>query len=136
MEEFILDSDILRFSKHYLINGWGLAQQERSKHMKVKYPPSWTLFRSYLCAMGNLDHDSTAFDLVCTLDINSTDDINAPFMLSVSHIDDLVVTLLDKEKRGNRRWNYFTPGFREPSDHYIQMACFHALTDGIKRDLV
>lgn len=136
MDNILLDKESIKYSKHYLIKGWGLKQQEKVANLRVYFPEEWYLFKAYLIGLGNIAKPEGSHNIIIRVANIASEDINAEYRLSSVINDGIKITLEYKDSMLIKEWKFFKPSHRQLSTEYIQMAYFQALTDSIKGNLV
>ena len=132
------DQSILKFSKHFLIKGWGLDQQDQANSINIDFPKDWALFDGYLKAMGNHHNHRIGqieYDLECYLGETSSKSSQYSFLMkAVVERQNLVIQLI-KNSQIVRVWS-FAFLTQEPSSDLIQISFFLSVTDCIKLNLI
>jgi hypothetical protein len=136
MDNILLDKESIKYSKQYLIKGWGLEQQEKVANLRVHFPEEWYLFKAYLIGLGNIAKPEGPYNIIIRADNVASEDINAEYSLRSVINDRMKITLESKDSMPIKEWKFFKPSHRQLSTEYIQMAYFQALTDSIKGNLV
>jgi hypothetical protein len=136
MDNILLDKESIKYSKQYLIKGWGLEQQEKVTNLRVHFPEEWYLFKAYLIGLGNIAKPEGSYNIVIRVANIASEDIDAEYRLSSVIKDGMKITLESKDSLPIKEWEFFKPSHRQLSTEYIQMAFFLALTDIIKRNLI
>ena len=137
--EIALDKDgaVIQFSKHFLVKGWGLCEQERASNILIDFPQDWTLFGIYLKAMGNKNNYTqahTSYDLRCVLYDSNTMPRRDQYLMKAKLGQNLEIVLDDKE-RTLKTWHFTLPN-QTPSTELIQLSFFLSVTDSIKDGLL
>jgi len=135
----------LKYSKHFLVRGWGLKEQDRAGNILVAYPTEWNLFESYLHGMGNRQGESSTsrkYDLRCSLvqsretSPDRTPDCHEKFHFEMLGVvgENLVISLKDQEKV-IKTWSYALPN-QTASSELVQLSFFLSVTDSIKSGIL
>lgn len=128
------ESDILRYSKQFLIKGWGLKEQSKTASIQIDYSQDWNLFRDYLYAMGNIADQSRLYTLSCVMAGENHLISSSEFQMEGVLGEDLQINLKNRGMK-LRSWNFTLPD-SVISSEVIQLSFFLSLTDSIKSGLL
>ncbi len=128
---------VIQYSKHYLVSGWGLKQQEKVKDIYIDCPPDWFLFNRYLVSMGKdspLDPDVGSHHIKCLLNPETTIIDESTHVFTGEIKNELVITLSQKHTK-IKSWSFSIPN-TSVSSELIQLSFFLSLTDSIMLELL
>ena len=128
------NTDIIRYSKHFLVKGWGLTEQSKTASVQIDCPDNWNLFAGYLRAMGNFKDNTKPYNLRCGMRGPSLLNSKYEYLMEGVIEKDLQIAL-KKNYKLLRTWNFALPN-TVLSQELLQLSVFLSVTDSIKSGLL